>query len=490
MSGIGEAQAKIISGLKEFAPSLSSNDAGNISKAFFPIFDGVARFNSDQQNIVADVALDYAKGIHTARQNLNLDVKSNIALLRRIASEKLANADLNLPVKAFKGIDYAIQSTSSSDDSGAVLKYAPAPVLDYAHQETTNGINSHSEVLDTTEDLTGKSTQHAKAALDATVTKIADSLEPIMQAMASTPDDKKHLLLDQILKTFGFFKDDTAGDVDLNRLDKIKQDLGEVMKDFSLEKFNTFLKKLEPAERQALGAYMKNVLAPILAGGHGPMVAQNIPEKFYAPMSASLKAFENTLPSRPSEPSASEISLVSEKRNLISQALVLIAKEAQANLRQNPNYDIQAHFNREIPKLIEVIQLQFGADTVIFKDDIQAISSHLDNVKNTPKTKQNSDVQAFLSQYGKYALMAVPLILGPIATLISKVPIIGGPIASLAPFINQTADKFGPMLIGMFFASRNGDSQAEPSANTTTVASTKGDSPSRKETTSSVALGA
>jgi hypothetical protein len=482
---------------------IAAPEQKQISKAIFPFVDSLIRQGADSQALkpILYSYAQYVKNIHDANQQTDGDFKfdsdykkaARDDFERQLASNHIKNInDLGLDAieegLAKLGRVSHVQSGSIDEPVTSEIKLKPpAPAINHQHVESTNGINSHGEALETAEALAGKSPQHAKTALDQTATEIADSLEPIMQAVANTPDHEKSPLLDQILKTFGLFKEDKAGDVNLAKLDDIKKGLGEVMRDFSPEKFENFLKNLEPAERKALGEYMKNVLAPILAGGHGPMVAQNISEKFYSPMSRSLKAFEQTLKDRPVEPSPSEISLVSEKRNFISQALVLFAKDAEAKLKQNPNYDVQAHFNRMVPKLNEAIQTQFSADVVIYKDDIQAISSHLDNVKHTPKTKQKSDVQAFLNQYGKYALMAVPLILGPIATLISKVPIVGRPLASLAPFLNNTVDKFGPMLIGMFFASRNGDSS---SGSDSSVTPAKKETASANQTASSVVLGA
>lgn len=429
------------------AAGIDSREIEASKKAIFPTLDKLfgqipKNTTGGKKQIIAKAALTYFQNIFEAKSSQDEDSEF---------SQVYANTSKQQFEKSLK--ENGVDDVSSLDlESGKkeILKKPPLPRLG---EEDAESLDS-SEIQETTEAQAGRSAEQKQPELS---DKIADTLEPVMVALKEAPDDKKADLMDQLLKTFGLFPNDKAGVVDLEKLENIKNQLGKIMKDFDANKLEAFLENLEPAERFELASYMKNVLAPMLAGGHGVIVAQNIDQKLYKPLSESLDSFSKTLPSRPENISEDEVRLVSEKRNLIAVSLAYLGREAKAKLAQNPDFDVDAYFNKMVPKLNEAIQEKFGASVVIYKDDIEAISTHLGNVKDVSQEKQKSDIGAFFDKYSKYALMAVPMILGPLANLISKVPIIGRPIASLAPMINNVSEKFGPVLIGMFVAGSSGD---------------------------------
>jgi hypothetical protein len=453
MSGIGEAQAKIISGLKEFAPSLSPTDAGNISKAFFPIIDGVARFNPDQQNIVADVALDYAKGIHTARQNLNLDAKSNIALLRRIASEKLANADLSLPNKAFDGIDYAIQGDSSEEESVSAVKTKSAPAVNHTQQQAQDGINTLSEAADASEALADNS-----AELSNKSKLLAEIFNPITEVMLKLNPAQQKNFLDQLSDIFKSNKGE-QGNFAPEALTDVKEKIAVLIKDYNPQALKEFVTNLDPAIKFELSSFFEQILKPGLEGGETLLRAGAVINNKFKP--ALVKVLESRIRANPEfETPSSEADLerIQAKKDFAMDRVIKMSKDLEAKLKQSPTYDVEAHFQRGLDSLKAELA---SKGEKLYASDLSLLSSHLKATKTVSQEKQQLDVANFLQKHSKIALMALPMILGPIASALSMIPIIGRPLAKLAPLVNNFATQFGPYMFMMFMNKGGGDKSSK-----------------------------
>jgi hypothetical protein len=299
--------------------------------------------------------------------------------------------------------------------------------------------------------------------------KMSELMKPIVGSLFESMKKGEGDFVTEIISLFESLSGE-QGKVDPEKLDIVQKELLEIMGDYNSEKLSGFLDGLDPAMKYELKAYMKNVVAPMIYGGDGVKLAQEVPQEVQPHLRQTLHLWKLNLPDRETAPSKDEVSVIKQKREYLATEIIRISKEAKSLQGRNQNYNVQAHLNREIPKLQEKVREQYGADVAIYKDDIHFMAQHLENVKNVSQKKQGLDIQAFIKDYGHYAVGVIPFVLGPIASVLSHIPIIGRSIAGLVPMINNLAQTAAPAILTFVAAKSMGGGQSTEVASPSTEA--------------------
>ncbi len=439
---IEQAQAKLFTGLQGLSPAISIKEADNIASGFFPQLDAIARVGNDDFNKVSEVALDYARGLFELKNGGDGATKSDIKSLREQASNALIEADMSAPAKAFDGIDYAIPVKAKPTEPSA-------GEVDAATIDT-------GEIQYITEAQADKSADLAKSKM------IADSMNPLQELIESVSPKEQFDFLQEFSKILDANKGE-AGEVSEADLKAIKGQVGELVKNYSpeaLEKFLKNLKNLSPELNFEFSNYFNKMLKPALEGGKALVEAgAHINNKFKPDLVKVLVRNINLLGASIEKPdSETDLGRIQAKKEFIATKLVESSKELEVKLSQALNYNVKAHFQRTIDSISAELK---GNGQKLYASDLSLLAKHLDDTKNISQDKQKTDLMAFLQKNSKMALMALPMILGPLASALSMIPIIGKPLARLAPGINQLATQFGPYMFTMFMNSGDSnDSQA------------------------------
>lgn len=434
---IEHAEFRLSQGLQKLSSAVSEESADSIANAFFPQLDSVIRSDSKKLNSVMNATLDAARSIFQVRTSLNedLDSKSSIKLLRDMVQKKVPEA--NLSEVNFEGMNFAIES--------GLKEKPPAPSSGELDAQTV----TNDEIAELTEDNADNSAD------------LANTLKPVVDKLHKAVHKNETQIFDEIFKIFDELKG-KEGNFDRKELKEVKAELNKVMLEYTPEKLKAFLESQKQEIQFELAQYVKTVAAPLAAGGQGIMVAQGVKKGMQAKLLNHLNNFQSTLANRPDSITTEDVQIIMDKRQKIAQSIILITKEAEARLKNDPNYNVDAHLKNELKRINQVILDQFGPDVQIYKDDIEVITSHLENTKNISKEKQQSDIQAFVNQYGKYALMALPVVLGPLANMISRIPLVGRTVAGFVPLLNDIAkSSIAPMIMmGAVNSGNNSDHNA------------------------------
>lgn len=398
--------------------------------------------NQKQTPSVKSAAVNYFQSMFEAKLQIpaDTDIKAEKEFKKQYAA---------VSTEQFKEAlsQHGVDDLSSLELQSLTEKILAKPPVPNTAVDDANTVDA-GEMQDLTEQAAAKSSA------------LADTLKPVITKLESSLAEAKVEVFDEIFKIFDGLKGE-EGKFESKDLDIVKKELNELMSDYSPENLKAFLEKQDPAIQFELAKYMKDVISPIVSGLPVEELSKLASTGLQDSMVKGLNSLAQALPSRPEAFTEADVLIVKQKREHLSQGLALIAKEGQRRKAANSTYNVDAYIKSELGKLQQMMTEQNGATYQIHKEDIQIIAKHLENTNGVSSKKQNTDIQAFMNQYGKYALMAVPMILGPLANVLARVPIIGRPLAGLAPIINSSADKFGPMLIGMFFASGN-NNQANP----------------------------
>jgi hypothetical protein len=181
-----------------------------------------------------------------------------------------------------------------------------------------------------------------------------------------------------------------------------------------------------------LQKHSRTIVSPLFLGGHGMHVAQNVSQELQPSLIQALKL----LKTNPTSSSAEE---TLERRNKLAEELVKISKDLEESLKANPSLNKQQFFKNRI----EDLNLSLSAD------DIVLITSHLENTQNIPQQEQKSQTVAFLEKHKNHLVMAIPVVLGPLAAMLSKLPLVGHFISNVTPFFMDIAKHAIPtMLLG------------------------------------------
>ena len=432
---IENAEFRLSQGLQKLSSAISVTEADTIAKGFFPQLDSVIKSDSRKLNDIVDVTLNAAKSLFDARSALGLDSKSGILLLRETAKRALGGTEIK--DEAFAGIDYAIK---------------PRPPEPLAGLVDAN-ITDHGEHVAIAQAQGDDSAELSKSKL------LAEIFNPITEVMLKLNPAQQKNFLDQLSDIFKSNKGE-QGNVAPEALIDVKEKIAVLIKDYNPQALKEFVTNLDPAIKFELSSFFEQILKPGLEGGEMLLKAgAEINNKFKPALVKILESRIRANPGFETPSSEADLERIQVKKDFVMYKVIEMSKDLEAKLKQSPTYDVEAYFQRGLDSL----ETQLGSKgEKLYASDLSLLSSHLKATKTVSQDKQQLDVATFLQKHSKMALMALPMILGPIASVLSMIPVIGKPLARLAPVVNNFATQFGPYMFMMFMNKGGGDKSSNP----------------------------
>lgn len=276
---------------------------------------------------------------------------------------------------------------------------------------------------------------------------LAEIFDPITEVMLKLNPTQQKNFLDQLSGIFKSNKDE-QGNVTPEALTDVKEKIADLIKNYNPQALKEFVTKLDPAIKFELSSFFEQILKPGLEGGEMLLRAgAEINNKFKPSLVKILESRISANPEFETPSSEADLQRIQAKKDFVMYKVIEMSKDLEIKLKQSPTYDVEAHFQRGFDSLAAQLR---DKSQQLYASDLSLLSSHLKATKTVSQDKQKLDVANFLQKHSKIALMALPMILGPIASVLSMIPIIGKPLAGLAPVINSFATQFGPYMFISF----------------------------------------
>lgn len=276
-----------------------------------------------------------------------------------------------------------------------------------------------------------------------------DAVQPILN-MIEGDKDYQDRLIEVLNKHPG-----KEGSMTVTEMKEAKEKIAELVNSTDKDGLINYLETMDPKLQFALGNYMKGAIA-LMQEDFAVLFQASLDEGLEKPLKAAFNKVASTLPDR--VPMEKPIHIALKSRYMLTTMLA-VTEEVDKRFKDNPNYKgtdnlVESIFNKKAIEAIEAgIKEHHGIDVKISKQDILDITKNLGTQNSgvkTSKETQQLDIRKFLSENKGMVLGAIPMVLGPLTAIFSKLPIVGGVFAGVSGFINDAARQFGPYVFSMF----------------------------------------